>query len=149
MESLYSPFSRIPDLDHIIVTIYRSPRLLQLRILLSPLLSNLFFAEFPRLALQHLDFLFERELHLVTHWYQTSGKMLVVLAQQRDSEHEVVDVVEHKCMLIGVLLLLREESDRMITPMAKRVEVVGCMVPIVVAVTVALLNALGSDRGTI
>jgi hypothetical protein len=52
-------------------------------------------------------------------------------------------------MLIGVLLLLREESDRMITPMAKRVEVVGCMVPIVVAVTVALLNALGSDRGTI
>lgn len=116
----------------------RALRLLKLRILLAPLLSNLLLAELSCLALQHLDLLFERELHLVTHWYQAACKVLVVFAQQRDSEHEVVDVVEHECMLISVLLLLREEGDRVITPMAKRVEVVGRVVSIIVAVTVAL-----------
>jgi hypothetical protein len=135
--------SKYQDLSDNSIAIYRNPRLLQLRILLSPLLSNLFFAELPRLALQHLNLLFKSELHLITHWYQAAGKVLVVLAEQCDGEHEIVDVVEHKCMFVGVLLFLRKEGNGVITPMTKRVEVVGCVVAIVVAVTVALLDALG------
>jgi hypothetical protein len=69
--------------------------------------------------------------------------VLVVLAEQCDGEHEIVDVIEHKCMFIGVLLFLRKEGNGVITPMTKRVEVVRCVVAIVVAVTVALLDALG------
>jgi hypothetical protein len=69
--------------------------------------------------------------------------VLVVLAEQCDGEHEIVDVVEHKCMFVGVLLFLRKEGNGVITPMTKRVEVVGCVVAIVVTVTVALLDALG------
>jgi hypothetical protein len=69
--------------------------------------------------------------------------VLVVLAEQCDGEHEIVDVVEHKCMFVGVLLFLRKEGNGVITPMTKRIEVVRCVVAIVVAVTVALLDALG------
>jgi hypothetical protein len=46
-------------------------------------------------------------------------------------------------MFVGVLLFLRKEGNGVITPMTKRVEVVRCVVAIVVAVTVALLDALG------
>jgi hypothetical protein len=46
-------------------------------------------------------------------------------------------------MFVGVLLFLRKEGNGVITPMTKRVEVVGCVVAIVVTVTVALLDALG------
>jgi hypothetical protein len=46
-------------------------------------------------------------------------------------------------MFVGVLLFLRKEGNGVITPMTKRVEVVGRVVAIIVAVTVALLDALG------
>jgi hypothetical protein len=109
--------------------------------LFPPLLCNLFLAELPRLALQHLNLLVKRELHLVTHGYQALRNVLVVLPQQVDCEEEVIDVVEHDCMFIGVLLLLGKEGDRVLAPMAKWVEVVRGVVAVVVAVAVALLNS--------
>jgi hypothetical protein len=102
-------------------------------------LGNLLLAELPGLAPQHLDTLFVCELHLVTHRHQTAGDVIVILPQQVDGKHHVVDVVEHEGMLIGVLLLLRQERHRMVAPMTKRVEVVRGVVTIVVAVAVALI----------
>jgi hypothetical protein len=66
--------------------------------------------------------------------------VLVVLPQQVDSEEEVIDIVEHDCMFIGVLLLLRKEGGRVLAPMAEWVEVVRGVIAIVVAVAVALSN---------
>lgn len=66
--------------------------------------------------------------------------MLIVLHQEPDSDHEVVDVVEDQCTLLGVCLLLMEECLRVVPPVAQGVEVVGRMIPIVEAVSVALLT---------
>lgn len=64
--------------------------------------------------------------------------MLVVLAQQRDGQHEVVDVVEDERVLVRILLLLRQEGDGVVAPMPQRVEMVRGVVAVVVAVAVAL-----------
>jgi hypothetical protein len=64
--------------------------------------------------------------------------VLVVLHQEPNGDHEIVDVVEDQCPLLGIRLLLVEEGLRMVTPVAERVEVMGGMVPIVKAVTVTL-----------
>lgn len=114
--------------------------LLLLSKLLSPLLCNFFFCKPSRLALQHLYLLVKREVHLVTHGHQALCNMFIVLPQKVDREEEVVNVVEHYCVFVGVLLLLGEERDRVLAPVAKRVEVVRGMVTIVVAVSVTLSN---------
>jgi hypothetical protein len=64
--------------------------------------------------------------------------MVVILPQQVDGEEHVVNIVEHKRMLIRVLLLLGKERHWVFAPVAKRVEVVRGVVAIVVAVAVAL-----------
>jgi hypothetical protein len=115
-------------------------QLLQLSELLSPLRCNLLFGEFPCLALEHSYSLIMGELHLIAHRYQAACDVVVVLPQQVDGQHHVVDVVEHKRMLIRVLLLLRQESHWVVAPMAKRVEMVRSVVSIIVAVPVALLH---------
>jgi hypothetical protein len=114
--------------------------LLQLGKLLSPLLGDFLLAELPCLAPQHLDSLLVCELHLVTHRHQAAGNVVVILPQQVDGKHHVVDVIEYEGILIGVLLLLRQERHRMVAPMTKRVEVVRGVVTIVVAVAVALIE---------
>lgn len=64
--------------------------------------------------------------------------MLVVLAQQRDGQHKIIDIVEHEGVLINVLLFLRQEGYGVVAPVAQRVEVVRGVVAVVVAVAVAL-----------
>jgi hypothetical protein len=106
--------------------------------LLSPLLSNLLLGKLSRLTLQHLYLIVERELHLVSHGYEALRNVLIVLPQQVDREEEVVNVVEHNCVFVRILFLLREEGDGVLAPMAERVEVMGSMVAVVVAVAIAL-----------
>lgn len=78
------------------------------------------------------------ELYLIAHRHQAAREMIVVPPQQGNGEEKVVDVVEHKRMLIRVLLLLRKECHWVFTPVTKRVQMVRCMIAIVVAVAVAL-----------
>lgn len=59
------------------------------------------------------------ELHLATDGHQATGDVVIVLPQQVNGEHHVVDVVKHECMLIRVLLLLGQECNWMIAPMSK------------------------------
>jgi hypothetical protein len=66
--------------------------------------------------------------------------MVVVLPQQVDGEHHVVDIIKHKSMLVRVLFLLGQERYGVVAPMAKWVKMVRGVVAVVVTVTVALLN---------
>jgi hypothetical protein len=75
--------------------------------LLAPLLCDLPFRELSCLALEHGYPLIMSKLHLSTHRHQAACDVIVVLPQQVDGQHHVIDVVEHKRVLIGVLLLLR------------------------------------------
>ena len=50
--------------------------------------------------------------------------MHVVLAQQRDGHHNVVDVLEHKRAAVAILRFGFDEGEGVVTPMAARVEVV-------------------------
>jgi hypothetical protein len=64
----------------------------------------------------------------------------VVLHEQPDRDHEVVDVVKDEGLLGGVGFLLPEEGDGVVPPVAPRVEVVRGVVAVVVAVAVALVG---------
>jgi hypothetical protein len=64
--------------------------------------------------------------------------MHIVLGEQGEGDHQVVDVVEDERVLVRVLLLLREESNGVLAPVAERVEVVRGVVAVVEAVAVAL-----------
>ena len=64
--------------------------------------------------------------------------MFVVFGKQAESNHEVVDIIEHEGVLRGISGFLRKEGDRVITPVAHGVQVVRGVVAIVEAVAVAL-----------
>lgn len=64
--------------------------------------------------------------------------MVVVLHEEPNGQHEEVDVVEHQGVFIGVGCFLLEERDRVVTPVAKGVEVVRGVVSVVVAEAVTL-----------
>lgn len=113
-------------------------KLRQSRILLPPLLSNLLLTEPPRLAPQHLHPLLQRHVHLFPYGHQRLSQALVVLGQDGEGDHEVVDVVEDEGMLVGVLLLLLKEGGGVVAPVAERVEVMRGVVAVVVTVAVAL-----------
>lgn len=80
----------------------------------------------------------KRKVHLVADRYQALGQVLVVLSQEADCDEEVVNVVKHDRIFVGVLLLLGKECSRVLPPMAKRVKVVRGVITIVVAVSVTL-----------
>lgn len=112
--------------------------LLQPCVLLSPFCRNVLLGELPRLTLQHRHALFMCELHLLAYRHHAASDVIVILPQKVDSQHHVVDIVEDKGVLIGVLLLLRQECHGMLTPVAEGVEMVRSVVAIVVAIAVAL-----------
>lgn len=66
--------------------------------------------------------------------------MPVILFEQRDRHHDVVDVVENERFLRTILRLRFHECHRVIAPMAPGVQVVGGMVAIVEAVSVGLID---------
>ena len=80
----------------------------------------------------------KRKVHLVANRYQAFGEMLIVLSQQADRDEEVINVVEHNGVFVGVLLLLGKECNWMVPPMTKWVEVMRGVITIVVAVSVTL-----------
>ena len=110
--------------------------------LLAPLLRNLLLTKLARLPSQHICPFLNRQLHLLAHRHQTSGQMHVVLGKQGEGDHKVVNVVEDERVLVGVLLLLGEERDRVLTPVAEGVQVVRGVITVIEAVAVALERML-------
>lgn len=64
--------------------------------------------------------------------------MIVVLHEEPNGQHEEIDVVEHQGVFIGVGCFLFQERDRVVTPVAKRVEMVRGVVSVVVAEAITL-----------
>lgn len=59
---------------------------------------------------------------LVSYGNQAFRQMVIVLPQDPESDHQVIDVAEHKCVLLCVRALLFQEGKRMITPVSARIE---------------------------
>lgn len=68
--------------------------------------------------------------------------MLIVFSHQPVRDHQVVDIVEDEGTVGAVELFLLKEVDGVVAPVAAGVEVVGSMVAVVEAVTVALVWVL-------
>ena len=91
------------------------------------------------MSLQHGDPLVHGHGDLVgAYRHEAAREALVVLHQEADGDHEVVDVVEDQGALLGVGVLLLEEGLGVVAPVAEGVEVVRGVVPVVEAVAVAL-----------
>lgn len=91
------------------------------------------------MPLEHGDALVHRHADLpLADGDHALGEVLVVLGQELDCHHEVVDVVKDQGVVGGVGVLGLEESHRVVTPVAERVEMMRRVVAVVEAVTVAL-----------
>lgn len=77
---------------------------------------------------------------LVANGNQTFGKIVIVLPKQVHSDEDIIDISEDQGILPGIAILLLEESDRMISPMATGVEVVRGVVAIVERESVTLYS---------
>lgn len=75
---------------------------------------------------------------LVAHRHQTPGQVVVILPHEPDGDHDVVDVVEDEGAAVPVLRLGLHEGERVVAPVAARVEVVGGVPAVVEAVAVTL-----------
>ena len=71
--------------------------------------------------------------------HEAAGEVVVVAEQQAHREHQVVDVVEDQRLLPPVRPLVLHEVHRVLPPVPPRVQVVRHVIPVVVAVSVALL----------
>ncbi|TKW51113.1 hypothetical protein CTA1_12224 [Colletotrichum tanaceti] len=88
------------------------------------LVPDLGVAELPGVPPQHRRPLLDGHPDLLAHRHETPRQVHVVLAQQPDRHHEVVNVVEDERLLADVRLLLLEERRGMVAPVPARVEVV-------------------------
>jgi hypothetical protein len=79
---------------------------------------------------------------LIANWHKTSSEMHVIFLQQLDRNHDVINVVKNKCMLIRVPVLLLDEGNWVLSPMSAGIEVVGGMVSIIVTKAITLYQTL-------
>ena len=114
------------------------PVLSTLRSIFSKLHPNLLLTERLRLRPQHRRDLLMAHPNLITHRHQTLRQCSVILRQQSDRDHQVVDVVEHQCPSFAVRFLRLQEMHGLIAPVTARVQVVCSVIAVVEAVTVAL-----------
>ena len=94
---------------------------------------NLLLGEFPRLAPQHFRHLLPTHPNLLSHRHQRIRQMQVVLPQQRESKHQIIDIVEHQRAAVSVGFLGLQEMDGLLAPVAEGVEVVRGVVAVVEA----------------
>jgi hypothetical protein len=76
---------------------------------------------------------------LITDRDHTFSQELVVLPKQIHSNENVIDVSEDQSIFLGIDILLLEERDRVISPVATRVQVVRSVVAVIERESVTLL----------
>lgn len=114
--------------------IVRRQRLLARR----KLLPDFCLAKASGLGAQHGSNFLQTHADLIPHGNQAFGQVQVVLAQQPDGDHDIIDVAKHQGMLGRVTVLLLQERVGVLAPVTTRVEVVRGVVSVVVAETIAL-----------
>ena len=103
------------------------------------LLANLLLCEPLGVALEVSHALIHRHVDLLlANGNQALCQMVVVLGDQAEGDDVVVDVVEDQRLLSCVFGLGLHKVDGVFTPVTHGVEVMGRVVPVVVAVSVAL-----------
>jgi len=112
--------------------------------------QNLLLGEPPRLPPQHGRNLPLAHPDLITHRHQTRRQAHVILPQQRDGHHDVVDILEGQGAAFGVLGFGFDEGEGVVAPVPAGVEVVGGVVAVVEAVAVGLRGGvLARGGGTV
>lgn len=102
---------------------------------------NIFLCKAPSFCLQHRCDLFHAHADLVTDGHQASCQMQVVLAQEPVSDHEIVNVAEDEGLFACVARFLVQKAERVIAPVAARVQVVRGVVAVIEAEAVTLLTS--------
>lgn len=93
------------------------------------------------MPLEHLDTLFHGHPDLpLPDGDQALREVRIVLGDELERHHEVVDVVEHQGLVAGIGMLPLEKGHGVLAPVPQRVEVVGRVVTVVEAVTIALVR---------
>lgn len=90
------------------------------------------------MALEHGDALVHGHVDLLADGHEAAREVLVVAHHEPHRDHEVVDVVEDERVLAAVDALALEEVHWVVSPVAEGIEVVGCVVAVVVTVSIAL-----------
>ena len=105
---------------------------------LPPPPHDLLLTKPSRLPPQHLRNLTFLHTNLVPDRHQTLSQLHVILPQQRNRHHDVVDIVENERAVGGVLGFGFREGKGVVAPVPARVEVVRGVVAVVEAVAVGL-----------
>ena len=102
------------------------------------LFPNVFLRESSGLGSQHVGQFSMAHADLVPDRYQAGGEMIVVLAQQGDGQHDVVDVAKDEGAAGSISVFGLKEADGMIPPMPARVQVMRRVPAIVETESVTL-----------
>lgn len=102
------------------------------------LCSDFFFREPTGFCPQHRRNLIQIHSDLVAQRNKTFGKIPVVFLQQLHCHHDVVNVAKDQRTFPGVSVLLLNESDWMLSPMAAGVEMMRGVVSVIVTISIAL-----------
>ena len=68
-------------------------------------------------------------------------KVVVVLANEPDCDHEEVDVMEDQCLTLSVEVLLLHEVHGLLAPMSQRVQMMAGVIAIVERESIALCRS--------
>ena len=99
---------------------------------------DILFREFLGFCSEHIREFSLTHTHLISYWYKTRGKVHVILPQQGDSQHDVINVVEYKSAASRILRFGLNKCKWMIPPMPARIEVVGRMIAVIETMTIGL-----------
>lgn len=97
------------------------------------------FGELSRPTTQHLHSLLHGPVSLITDGDHTFSQELVVLPKQVHSNENVIDISEDQSIFLSIEVLLLKESDRVISPVTTRVQVVRSVVAVIERESVTLI----------
>ena len=106
--------------------------------ILFKLSANVIFSEPPGLGPQHARDLSLAHANLIANWNQTASKIHIVLLQELDRHHEIVDIVENKRTSSSIRFFRFDEMKGMVAPVPSWIQVMRRVVAIVEAEAVAL-----------
>lgn len=101
-------------------------------------LDDVLVCESFRFRLEHVRDLPLTHAYLIPYGYKARGKVHIVLPQQGDSHHDVINIMKYKSAASRILCLRFDKRNWMISPMPTRIEMVGRMIAIIETMTVGL-----------
>jgi hypothetical protein len=85
--------------------------------------ANVIFSEPPGFGPQHIRDFSLAHTDLATNWNKTASQIHIVLLQELDRHHEIVDIIEHKRPSDPICLLRLQEMKWMVSPVPPWIQV--------------------------